>query len=64
MLKHPLSSLDLALSDFFLSLKLKSSFKGTHFQSTEDIHKKMAEMLRAFSWDFRRYVKAWKAHIG
>ena len=29
----------------FLFPKLKSKIQGTHFQSTEDIHKKMAEQL-------------------
>jgi len=47
---------------FFLFLKLKSSHKGTHFQSTEDIHKKTGVFLKALSQnDFRRCFEAWKA---
>jgi hypothetical protein len=46
MLKHALFSPDPALYDCFLFPTLKTSLKGTHFQSTEDIHKKMAELLK------------------
>jgi hypothetical protein len=41
--------------------KLKSSFKGTHFQSTEDIHNKTTELLKALSQnDFRGSFETWK----
>jgi hypothetical protein len=39
-LKHALYSPDLALCDFFLHQKLKSSLKGTHFQSKTSIRKR------------------------
>jgi hypothetical protein len=65
MLKHIPHSPPLAPCDSFLFPKLKSSLKGTHFQSVEDIPKKTAELLQALKQnDFRRFFKAWKAHMG
>jgi hypothetical protein len=56
---------DFAPCDFFLFPKLKILLKGTHFQSTEDIHKKMAELLKAVSQnDFRRRFETWKTPCG
>jgi hypothetical protein len=43
-LGHAPYSPDLNLCVLFFSPKVKCSFKGTHFQSIEDIHKKMAEL--------------------
>jgi hypothetical protein len=60
ILEHALYSLDLDLFP-----KLKSSLKGTHFQSMEGIQNKTAELLKVHSQnDFRRCFKVWKAHIG
>jgi hypothetical protein len=40
---------------------MKSSLKGTHFQSTEDIHNKTSELLKALSQnDFRGCFEALK----
>jgi len=36
---HPPYSLDLAAADFFLFPKLKTTLKGCHFQTTEEIRK-------------------------
>jgi hypothetical protein len=44
--------------DVFPFRKLKSSLKGTHFQSSEDLHKKMAELLRAVSQNDVRCFEA------
>jgi hypothetical protein len=65
-LEHIPHSPDLAPRDIFLFPKLERSLKEPIFsQSTEDIHKKMAELLKSFSQnDFRRCWKAWKAHVG
>jgi len=38
---------DIDSHDSFPFPKLKSSLKGTHFQSTEDIHNKTNELLKA-----------------
>jgi hypothetical protein len=64
MLKHAPYSLDLTLCDFLLFPKLKSFVRGTHFQSFEDIHKKIAELLKELSQnDFRRCFEAWKTCV-
>jgi hypothetical protein len=50
---------------FSLFPKLKSLLKGTHLQAVEDIHKRMAELLRALSQKyFRRCFKTRKAYMG
>jgi len=65
MLEHAPYSPDFAPHDIFLSPELKSSLTGTHIQSTEDIHKKMAELLKALSQnDFWRCYEAWNACTG
>jgi len=52
---------DIDRYDSFPFPKLKSSLKGTHFQSTEDIHNKTTELLKALSQnDFRGCFEAWK----
>jgi hypothetical protein len=49
----------------FLFPKLKSSLKGNYLQLNEDIHKKMAGLLKAFSQNyFKKCFEAWKACIG
>jgi histone-lysine N-methyltransferase SETMAR len=40
---------DLAPCDFFLFSKLKHSLKGTHLQSTENIQRKMTDLLKRFA---------------
>jgi hypothetical protein len=51
--------------DFFHFPKLKSSLRGAHFQSVEDIHKKAAELLKAVSQnDFRRCFVGLKDSYG
>jgi hypothetical protein len=63
-LEHTPYPPDLAQSNFSLFSKLKSLLKGTHYQSNEDIHKKMAKLLKPLSKnDFRRYFQQWKAHM-
>lgn len=50
--------------ELFLFQKLEKSPKGTHFQSSKDIYKKTAELLRAHPQnDFRGWFEAWKACI-
>jgi hypothetical protein len=45
--------------------KLKSSLKGTHFLSVEDIRKKTVELFEALSKNgCRRCFEAWKARMG
>jgi len=44
---------------------LKSSLKGTYIHPTEDIHEKMAELLKELPQnDCRRCFEDWKAHVG
>jgi hypothetical protein len=47
MLKHPLYSLDLAPSDFFLFPKIKEILKGRHFDDTDDIRSNAMAALKA-----------------
>jgi transposase len=49
ILQHPLYSPDLAPCDFFLFLKIKSSLKGTHFQTVDDVKMKTAELLKGLT---------------
>jgi len=43
--------------------KFKRSLKGTHFQSTEDTHKKMTELREVLSQNDRRCLQDWKFHM-
>jgi hypothetical protein len=55
---------DLAPCDFFLFPKLKHSLKGTHFQSNEDIQRKMTDLLKGFTQnDFQKCFHTWKEHM-
>jgi hypothetical protein len=46
---------------FYFPPELKSSLRGTHFQSSEDVYKKMVELPEALSKnDFRRCFEACK----
>jgi hypothetical protein len=50
-------STDFAPCDLFP--KFKRLIKGTHLQSIEDIHKKMAELLKALAeTDFKKCFEA------
>jgi hypothetical protein len=52
---------NIASYDSFPLSKPKGSLKGTHFQSTEDIHNKMTEILKVLSQnDFKGCFEAWK----
>jgi hypothetical protein len=63
-LKHPPYSPDLATCDYFLFSESRISFKRTHFQSTEDIHKEKTELLNTLSQnDFRSCFEAFKASM-
>jgi hypothetical protein len=64
-LKHAPYSSDLALCDFFFSQNRKVHSEEPPFQSIEDMHNKMAELLKALSQnDFRGCYKASNAHMG
>jgi hypothetical protein len=64
VLHHAPYSPDLAPRDFFLFLKLKHSLKGTHFQSIEDIQRKMTDLLKGFTQnDFEKCFHAWKKRM-
>jgi hypothetical protein len=55
VLHHAPYSPNLAPCDFFLPPKLKHSLKGTHFQSIEDIQRKMTDLLKGFTQnDFQK----------
>jgi hypothetical protein len=64
VLHHAPYSPDLVPCDFFLFPKLKHSLKGTHFQSIEDIQRKMTDLLKGFTQnDFQKCFHAWKEHM-
>jgi hypothetical protein len=64
VLHHARYSPDLAPCDFFLFPKLKHSLKGTHFQSTEDIQRKMTDLLKGFTQnDFQKCFHACKERM-
>jgi hypothetical protein len=64
VLHHAPYSLDLAPCDFFLFPKLKHSLKGTHFQSIEDIQRRMTDLLKGFTQnDFQKYLHARKERM-
>jgi transposase len=64
VLHHAPFSPDLAPCDFFLFPKLKYLLKGTHFQSTEDIQRKMMDLLKGFTQnDFQKCFHAWKERM-
>jgi hypothetical protein len=64
-LECALCSPDLTPWGLFLSPELRSSLRRTNFQSTEGIHKKMAEFLKSLSQsEFRRCFEAWNARVG
>jgi hypothetical protein len=43
----------------------KKSLKEAHFQSNEDIHKKVVKFLKTISQnDFRRCLEAWNTPMG
>jgi len=64
-LEHALYSQELAPCDLFLLPKFKISLEVTHFQSVEEIHKKMAGLLKGLSQnDLRRCFESWKARAG
>jgi len=46
---HPPYSPDLAPTDLFLFPKLKTSFKGRHFQTIEEIQENVIRKLRAIT---------------
>lgn len=51
---------DIDSCDSFPFPKLKSSLKGTHFQSAEEIHNKTTELLKALSQnDLRGCFEDW-----
>jgi histone-lysine N-methyltransferase SETMAR len=64
VLHHAPYSPDLAPCDFFLFPRSKHSLKGTHFQSTEDIQRKMTDLLKGFTQnDFQKCFHAWKERM-
>ena len=61
---HPPSSPDLDPADFFLFPKLKTTLKGRHFQTIEEIQENATIELRAitssaFQEAFQKWKKRW-----
>jgi hypothetical protein len=64
VLHHAPDSPDLAPCDFFLFHKLKHSLKRTHFQSIEDILRKMTDLMKGFTQnDFQKCFHSWKERM-
>jgi hypothetical protein len=64
VLHHAPYSPDMVPCDFFLFPKLKHSLKGTHFQSSEDIQRKMTDLVKGFTLnDFQKCFHAWKERM-
>jgi len=60
---HPPYSLDLAQVDFFLFPKLKTTLKGYHFQTIEEIQENAIRELRAIiESSFQEAFQQWKKH--
>lgn len=49
VLEHPPYSLDLALCDFFIFLKVEESLKGTTFDIVESVKEKATETISMLS---------------
>ena len=65
---HPPYSPDLAPADFFLFPKLKTTLKGRHFQTIEEIQENATRELRAitesaFQEAFQKLKKRWERCI-
>jgi len=62
---HPPYSLELAQADFFLFPELKTTLKGHHFQTIEEIQENAIRELRAitesaFQEAFQQWKKCWE----
>jgi len=63
VLPHPPYSPDLAPADFFLFPKLKTTLKGCHFQTIEEIQESEIRELRAITESvFQEAFQQWKKH--
>jgi len=65
---HPPYSPDLAPAEFFLFPKHKTTLKGRHFQTTEEIQENVIRELRtitesAFQEAFQQWKKCWERCI-
>jgi len=63
MVPHPPCSSYLAPADIFLFPKLKTTFKGCRFQTTEEIQENAIRELRAITESvFQEAFEQWKKH--
>jgi len=68
VVSHPPYSLDLVPADFFLLAKLKTTLKGRHFQTIEEIQENGIRELHAitesaFQEAFQQWKKRWERCI-
>nr|CAH7722444.1 unnamed protein product [Callosobruchus chinensis] len=64
VLEHPPYSPDLALCGFYLFPKIKSSLKGTRFESVEDVKEKTADLLKRLTrHDMQHCFEQWKTRM-
>lgn len=64
VLEHPPYSPDLAPCDFYLFPKIKSSLKGTRFESVEDVKQKTADLLKRLTLnDMQHCFEQWKTRM-
>jgi len=60
---HPPYSPDLAPADFFLFFKLKTTLKGSYFQTIEEIQENVIRELLAITESaFQEAFQQWKEH--
>jgi transposase len=63
VLEHPPYSLDLAPNYFFLFLKIKEIFKGSHLDDIDDIRSNITAVLKAIPQNqFQNCFEGWTRH--
>jgi len=64
VLEHPPYSPDLAPCDFFLFPKMKSTLKGTRFESIDAVKAKATELMNKLTEDYLQHCfQQWKIHM-
>ena len=64
VMEYPLYSPDLAPCDFFLFLKIKSSLKGTRFESVDAVKTKATQLLNSLTQNYlQHYFQQWKIRM-
>jgi histone-lysine N-methyltransferase SETMAR len=63
VIPHPPYSPDLTLCDFFLFPKIKLQLKRRNFDTTEEIHAELQEIINTLTFEnFQECTKSWETH--